>query len=145
MSTNFHDLNCVCFDLDDTLCDYEKNAEVSRYRMMNYAISRCKGLELSMFQEAYRESFQDMINYYGGQVIFLIKSGLETRLEHISRTLHRLGFYDPKLVNQLVNVYGEERRKTLELFSDSIPVLTAIKKKDRLSLVTNGPSDVTKK
>jgi HAD superfamily hydrolase (TIGR02253 family) len=142
MSKDFHDLKCVCFDLDDTLCDYEKSAKISRDIMMNYAISRCKGLDLNTFQEAYLESFQDMINFYGGQAIFLIKSGLETRLEHFSRTLYRLGFYDPKLVNQLVNIYGEERMKTLKLFSDSIRVLTVLKRKHRLSLVTNGPSDI---
>jgi putative hydrolase of the HAD superfamily len=139
---NFKEVKVVCFDLDDTLCDYEKSAKISRNKMMNYAISRCEGVELSTFQEAYKKSFQNMINHYGGQAIFLIKSGLETRLEHISRTIHRLGFYDPKLVNQLVKIYGEERRKTLKLFSDSIPLLTVLKTKYRLSLVTNGPSDV---
>lgn len=135
-------ISVVCFDLDDTLCDYEKSSKVSRLKMIRYAISKCEGLEIDSFQDAYDKAFKDMIKEYHGPTIFLRMSGYETRIEWVGRTLQYFGFDDSNLVHELVHVYGEERRKTLKLFPDAIHVLSFLKSKYRLSLVTNGPSDI---
>ena len=135
-------IKAVFFDLDDTLCDYEKSAEISRGKVFVYAISRCEGMELSRLQRAYNESLRDMIMEQGGEAIFLRKSGREVRLELISRTLHACGFDDSGLAEDLVNIYGKERRRTLKLFPDALYVLSSLRVKYPLGLVTNGPSDI---
>lgn len=132
----------VGFDLDDTLCDYEKSAEISRRKMFGYAVSMCNGLKLPQFRKAYDKALESMISEYDGAAIFLRMSGEETRLELISRALHACGFYDSRLAQDLVKIYGKERRKTLKPFSDALCVLSSLCRKYSLSLVTNGPSDV---
>lgn len=52
------------------------------------------------------------------------------------------GFFDYCLAEDLIDLYGEERRKTLKLFPEALRVLAFLRKKYRLGLVTNGPSDV---
>jgi putative hydrolase of the HAD superfamily len=110
--------------------------------MIRHAVSKQEGLETTHFQDAYNKAFQDMIKEYNGPAIFLSMSGYETRIEWVSRTLQHCGFDDPNLVHELVDIYGEERKKTLKMFPDAIQVLSYLKNKYRLSLVTNGPSDI---
>jgi putative hydrolase of the HAD superfamily len=135
-------ISVVCFDLDDTLCDSQKSSKASLLKMIRYALTKCEGLETEHFQEAYNKASKDMIKKYNGPSIFNRLSGYETRVEHIRRTLILCGFDDPNLVRELVDIYGEERRKTLKLFPDAIRVLSSLKIKYRLSIVTNGPSDI---
>lgn len=135
-------IKAVLFDLDDTLCDYEKSAEMSRGKMFDYAISRCEGMERSQLQRAYDESLRDMIMEQGGEAIFLRKSGREVRLELISHALHACGFDELSLAEDLVNIYEKERRNTLKLFPDALYVLSSLHVRYPLGLVTNGPSDI---
>ncbi|UCH02463.1 MAG: HAD family hydrolase, partial [Candidatus Bathyarchaeota archaeon] len=92
--------------------------------------------------DAYNKTFRDMIREYNGPAIFLKMSGKETRLQHVGRMLRECGCFDPQLVRELVDVYGEERRRTLKLFPDALHVLSTLKRKYQLILVTNGPSDI---
>jgi len=138
-------IKVVCFDLDDTLCDYENSASSSRLKMFNWAVAKCEGLEQSQFQRAYDKALKDMINQYNGSAIFLRMSGEQTRLELVSRALGACGFYDSFLAQELVNIYGEQRRKTLELFPEALHALSSLRTKYSLSLLTNGPSDVQRK
>jgi putative hydrolase of the HAD superfamily len=135
-------VKAIGFDLDDTLCDYEKSARISRMKMFDCAVSKCNGLKLSQFRKAYDKTLENIINEYEGAAIFLRMSGEETRLELISRALRACGFYDPRLAEDLVKTYGRERRKTLKLFPNALCVLSSLRRKYSLSLVTNGPSDI---
>ena len=69
-------------------------------------------------------------------------SGKETRIALVGNALESCGFNDAGLVDELVTVYGNERRKTYKLFPDALHVLSSINKKYHLSLLTNGPSDI---
>jgi putative hydrolase of the HAD superfamily len=109
---------------------------------MRYAISKCEGLEVEHFQDAYHKAFKDLIKEYHGPAIFLRMSDYETRVEQVGRTLQDCGFDNPNLVQELVDVYHEELKKTLKLFPDAIHVLSSLKSRYRLSLVTNGFSDL---
>ena len=97
-------ISVVCFDLDDTLRDYQQSSKISRLKMIKYAVSKCEGLEKDHFQEAYNNAFQDMIEKYHGHAIFLRMSGYETRIEHVSRTLQQCGYVDTNRVRELVDV-----------------------------------------
>jgi len=119
-------IKAVCFDLDDTLCDYEKSARISRRKMFNYAVSRCNGVVWSQLQRAYKECLNAMIEEQGGEAVFARKSGWEVRLELIGRTLHACGIDDPQLVKELVKLYSEQRRRTLKLFPDALRVLSSL-------------------
>jgi putative hydrolase of the HAD superfamily len=109
---------------------------------MRYAISKCEGLKIDHFQDAYRKAFKDLIKEYHGPAIFLRMNDYEARVEQLGRTLQHCGFDDPNLVQELVDVYNEELKKTLKLFPDALHVLSSLKSRYRLSLVTNGFSDL---
>ena len=135
-------IEVVCFDLDDTLCDYETSGKLSRKKLFHYAISKCEAVKLTQFQKAYDMALREMIEHHDREAIFLKMSGKDTWIEHLTRTLKIWGFNNSHLVEELVSIYGNERRKTLKLFPDALPVLSSLREKYSLSLLTNGPSDI---
>ena len=135
-------IKAVCFDLDDTLCNYEKSSRISRRKMFNYAVSKCNGVAWSQLQRAYNECLSAMMKEQGGEAVFIRKSGWEVRRELIDRTLRACGINDPPLVKELVELYSEQRRRTLKLFPDALQVLSSLHDRYPLGLITNGPSDI---
>ena len=134
-------MKVVCFDLDDTLCDSEKSTEAARLNIFNYVGSKREGLNLSKFQRAYDEIWEDIEKKYVRLITQLGIGEREIRIEHTNRVLRACGFYDPQLAEKLTNVYWEERRRTLNLFPDALPVLSSLRRTHNLSLLTNGTSD----
>lgn len=132
----------IYFDLDDTLCGYW-NASKAGLRAA-FGAHPVPGVEteeaIAGWARAFR-TFSPTLKATGLYQIYL-KSGETTRTEQMRLALEQFGIDDRDHAARLSHAYMTERDRNLKLFPDAIEVLTTLKKKYPLGLITNGPADI---
>lgn len=126
----------VVFDLDDTLCDYQK-AKSNAINEVNIVLKE-KKIELDSFWKEY--SLIEPILY--GQFIEGKISIEEYRMRRYSNIIDKQFNDSEEIANELNNIYMENANKNIELFDDVIPLFNELNRKSIKSVIlTNGPSD----
>ncbi len=132
-------IKCLIFDLDDTLCDYQrakKNAQI----VISKILSTIK-VDLNKFWEAYQIIEPDLFSKFLAQTI----SREEYRFHRFSDVLSLfLQDSDEKklLVMTFNRLYMQETNQKITLFDDVIPFFTKVQTtKLKMAILTNGPLD----
>ncbi|MCW4049354.1 MAG: HAD family hydrolase [Candidatus Bathyarchaeota archaeon] len=130
----------LCFDLDDTICDSHKSAEASRRAIIHYIadggviLSKVKTVYDSLWKEFDAKKYVELIFEHG-------YGEREIRGMHIEMVLKAIDRYDPQIIEELKEISWRVASENLIPYPDTHQVLTTLKKKYSLSLLTNGPSD----
>lgn len=127
-------LSAVVFDLDGTLCHYGISIE----RAMADAL-RQVGVppdligDLSLAADRYYDLWYDLQD---------VDSTLSLRERIWLSLLSEHGTNDPALARRIAQVYIAARTKSLVLFDGVLPLLSDLREKYSLGLLTNGPSEM---
>jgi HAD superfamily hydrolase (TIGR02253 family) len=135
-------IKVICFDMDDTLCDETKSDTFARSQVFHYVQTNHQDIDFSNFKKNYRKIWEDIDQQYE---VLITQPGIgekELRLDHAKRVLHSCDVLNPPLAYKLMRLYWEERRKALHLYPDSLQTLLSLQQSYKLSLLTNGPSDM---
>lgn len=142
MKPLFENVKAVVFDLDDTLCAYWDASKAGLKRSFELHPVEGKSPEemVLIWGDAYREfgptiKTSEWYNDY-------LHRGEPTRTEQMRRTLAKVGIKSKEHAQQLSEAYARERNAALVLFEESLEVLTILKSRYPLGLLTNGPADI---
>lgn len=132
----------IYFDLDDTLCGYWDASKAGlRAAFAAHPVpDRSTEEAIAGWAGAFRE-FSPTLKSTGLYEVYL-KSGETTRTEQMRLALASFGIDDRDHASRLSHSYMTERDRSLRLFEDAIEVLTTLKGKFPLGLITNGPADI---
>ncbi len=135
-------IKAIYFDLDDTLCGYWDASKFALRKVFEELAPDGFNAEemVRNWAGAFRE-FSPTLKKTGWYEGYL-KSGEPTRTEQMRLTLKRINRFDENLAQELSRRYGAERNQALSLFEDALDVLTVLKERFPLGLVTNGPADI---
>lgn len=135
-------MKAIVFDLDDTLCAYWDASKAGlRAAFERHPVEgRTTEEMIAAWGDAYREfgptiKTSDWYNDY-------LHRGEPTRTEQMRRTLAKAGIKSKEHARLLSETYAQERNAALALFEESIEVLSALKGRYPLALLTNGPADI---
>lgn len=130
----------ICFDLDGTLCDSAEAEEAARVEVVKRIAS--EGVEPGRAALAFKEHFDRYEEVYAELVI---KRGLgekQIRRRQVADTLSALGLKEPRLVEELSEAHWATMSRSFRLYPEAKTVLRRLGSKYRLSLLSNGPSDL---
>lgn len=136
-----HDIRGVFFDLDDTLCDYvtaSRTALRKTFEEFDLGVPPEKAVTIwrSIFPSFSKEIKTDRwYEHY-------LESGEPTRTEHMRRTLQALKIESDEFAKVLSRRYAELRLDYLKLYPEAEPLLSLLKGRYKIGLITNGPMDV---
>ncbi len=132
----------IYFDLDDTLCGYWDASKIGLREA--FAEHGPQGRTVEEMVLAWATAFRGFAptlkktGWYAGYLV----SGEPTRTEQMRRTLAEVGVTDEAMAQALSESYMRRRDANLKLFSDAVEVLTILKGRYPLGLMTNGPADI---
>ena len=140
--TPFADVRGIYFDLDDTLCGYWDASKAGlRAAFGANPIPNISTEEaIAGWARAFR-GFAPTLKSTGLYQVYL-KSGETTRTEQMRLALLEFGLDDAEHAARLSHAYMTERDRNLRLFDDAIEVLTTLKARYPIGLITNGPADI---
>ncbi|MFQ3611068.1 MAG: HAD family hydrolase [Fimbriimonadales bacterium] len=135
-------IRAVGFDLDDTLCVYLPVAVRARRQVFEELLQPLSGLDVEALDQHYRHAFKSMYSEIQSEQWYphYLRAGVVTRTETFRRMLHRLGLPTDGLAEQVSERYAQLREQYLHLHDDALPVLTELKTRYPLVVVTNGPA-----
>jgi putative hydrolase of the HAD superfamily len=135
-------IRAVYFDLDDTLCGYWDASKLALHQtfVQHAPEGRTPEEMVQAWATAFR-SFAPNLKKTGWYAGYLLK-GEPTRTEQMRRTLAEIGIVDEERAQALSETYMRLRDGNLRLFSDALEVLTDLKARYPLGLITNGPADI---
>ncbi|MCC3410179.1 MAG: HAD family hydrolase [Microcoleus sp. PH2017_29_MFU_D_A] len=131
-----HRIKYVIFDLDDTLCDYQK-AKKNAISLVNRVLES-SGIDVNQFWNSYSLIEPTLFRQFVKGII----SRDEYRLRRYADVIpgereNRLAFS-----SALNDIYMKEANHGITLFDDVIPSLKDLRKKEiNTAILTNGPSD----
>lgn len=126
----------VIFDLDDTLCDYQK-AKKNAISLVNRVLE-LSGIDVNQFWNSYSLIEPTLFRQFVNKVI----SRDEYRLRRYADVIQ--GAHENPLAFSLAlnSIYMKEANHAITLFDDVIPLLKTLEKKEiNTAILTNGPSD----
>ena len=130
----------ICFDLDGTLFDSASAEEAARAEVIKRIAS--EGVEPGRAAQAFDEHFDRYEEVY---VELVIKHGLgekQIRRRHVADTLSTLGLEEPLLTEELSEAHWATMSRGFKLYPEAAEVLRKLGSRYRLSLLSNGPSDL---
>lgn len=126
----------VIFDLDDTLCDYQK-AKKNAISLVNRVLE-LSGIDVNKFWSSYSLIEPRLFRQFVNGVI----SRDEYRLHRYADVIQ--GDHENPLAfsSELNSIYMKEANHEITLFDDVIPLLKTLEEKEiNTAILTNGPSD----
>lgn len=134
------EVRAVYFDLDDTLCAYWK---ASRQALREAFGEARLSASVDEAMDAWRRVFATFSEEVKRDPWYqhYLESGEPTRTEHLRRTLVLLS-EDDALAESISRRYALLRNEYLSLFPEAKPLLSTLRGKYQLGLITNGPADV---
>lgn len=133
---NLNSLSYIIFDLDDTLCDYQKAKKNAKY-LVNKLLIKNK-VNINKFWNDYSliepQLFRDFLN----QSI----SKQQYRIRRYADVLKQFNGEIEKLSLEINFIYMQEANHKINLYDDVIPCLKNLKNRlIKIVILTNGPSD----
>ena len=129
----------IFFDLDNTLWDFEKNSETTLLEIINEFNLINKGVNNAQdFIKRYKKHNERLWTLYRDNKITKEK----LRGERFLLTLKEYGLNDPKLANDFGLAYIKKSPLKKILFPFTIQVLSYLKSKYNLHIITNGFEEV---
>lgn len=126
----------VIFDLDDTLCDYQK-AKKNAISLVNRVLESSR-IDVNHFWNSYSLIEPTLFRQFVNGII----SRDEYRLRRYADVIQ--GTHENPLAfsSELNYIYMKEANHGITLFDDVIPLLKSLEKKEiNTAILTNGPSD----
>ncbi len=124
-------LDCICFDIDGTLCDYGVEPRTALER-----VCRDLGIEAALDPDEYYELYKVVAKERS-------ESGYsEVSDEAYRRLLEREGYGDPQLAERVADGYRRTRLASIELYPETLEVLETLSQRFRLGIISNGPSEI---
>ena len=126
----------IIFDLDDTLCDYQKAKDNAKH-LVNQTLEKL-GINVNQFWSIYGliepKLFREFLNNS------LTKR--QYRIRRYSDILKDWHFKPEELSLELNSIYMQEANHKIDLFDDVKPLMELLpKKRVKAVILTNGPSD----
>lgn len=113
----------VLFDLDDTLCDHSASLRVRLRMAFEPALLDVPGVDLNEVVEA-----------------SVARSIAGT--EHFADVLGAFSVTEPDRISGAIRRYISDRYRGLNLYTEALDVIQAIRQRTRVGLITNGPSKI---
>lgn len=121
----------VIFDLDDTLCDYQRGRAAAR-ECIDVLLTRA-GVDADRYWAQYNREFDALFTRF--------LNG-EFAVEEYRLMRFMIQGVDAPLAAEINRIYVEETSVNVPLFDDVIPCLEGLRARGlRLAVLTNGPSD----
>ncbi|MEM4272522.1 MAG: HAD family hydrolase, partial [Candidatus Bilamarchaeaceae archaeon] len=96
-------------------------------------------------EDDFRRAYSEVVKGAEAHGFRYDKTSIEYRTERFTSLLRHFRIRDEQLVREMVGAYSDSFEKNLELFPEAIPLLKKLKRKYKLYLVTEGPSDGKRK
>lgn len=129
------EVKAIFFDLDNTLYDYNSSSDYSKNKVFSYLLKRYPHLKREDILSSYAEIIQDAVEEEA--------KGLYDawdRQKRFSKLLLSLGLKDDGLSKRLVTIFAEARAESSKPYPDTQDVLSKLREKYVLGVITNGPS-----
>ncbi|MEZ0326744.1 MAG: HAD family hydrolase [Fimbriimonas sp.] len=140
--SDFSAVRAIYLDLDDTLCGYWDASKAGLRRALE--LEGPPGYTVEECVKAWATAFRDFAptlkktGWYEGY----LKLAEPTRTEQMRRMLSVLQIVDEERAQRLSEAYLRERDAALTLFEDALEVITKLRERYPLGLITNGPADL---
>lgn len=131
-------MKVICFDLDDTLIDFKLGEMKARLAFIKRLAERSK-TPLQLVGSKYDNIWSQIKPDY----MEMVKKGLnekEIRNVHFNRLVEEI-HYDGTITD-LDKMHWDYSLENFEVYSDADSVIKYLSKKYRLTMITNGPSDL---
>ena len=126
----------IIFDLDDTLCDYRKATENAKSPINE--VLDAHGIDTRAFWERFDQGIRSLFRQFSDRTISID----EYRIRRFADVLEGSHARFRELSSELNHIYMQETNHNIELFSDTIPLMKALRAKIiEAVILTNGPSD----
>ena len=126
----------IIFDLDDTLCDYRKATENAKAPINE--VLDAHGIDIHAFWEGFNRVKRPLFRQFADKAI----TRDEYRIRRFADVLEGSHARFRELSSKLNHIYMQETNHNIELFSDTVPLMKALRAKNiEAVILTNGPSD----
>ncbi len=133
--TNYHH---IFFDLDHTLWDFDQNAAIVLRKLFLECADHLTHISFDDFFDRYSYHNDQLWGLYGVDLI----PQAELRLERFRLSLAEFGVTNRDIVNHFVLEYPKQAPLQTHLFPYTKEVLSYLKSRYRLHLITNGFEEV---
>lgn len=134
------EFKAIFFDFDQTLHDFRKNSFAALGKAFRVASRKYK-----IKEDDFRCAYSEVVKGAEAHGFRYNKTSMEYRTERFTRLMEYFHIKDRDLVFEMVDAYSDAFEKNLELFPEAAPLLKKLKKKYKLYMVTEGPSDGKRK
>ncbi len=131
--------NHIFFDLDHTLWDFKTNSRLTLKEIhTHFSLEERGEISTDQFIEVYEKyNYKMWADYRNGKM-----SKKTLRTERFRQSLYRLGIKDLDLSFEIADFYVENSPVKRALFPGTIDVLTELKEKYILHIITNGFEEI---
>ncbi len=129
-------MNVITFDGDGTLWDISKVIRKALEKIAEIIHSRYPSVEVDI--DEFYKAWEEVVRTGGDLSLY------DMRRLSIHEVLKRHGIFTEDFGDDLFRIYLEERHSEIEIFPDTIPVLTELKKHFKIGLITNGNTQFQK-
>ena len=133
------ELNNIFFDLDHTLWDFDKNSDLTFFKILK---KNNLNIDVSKFLNSYHPINRKYWELYRENKV----SKADLRYYRLSDTFKKLNYdINDNLINQLAIDYIEHLSDFNHLIPDTLIVLNSLKSNYRMHIITNGFKEVQKR
>ena len=126
----------IIFDLDDTLCDYQRARENAKSPINE--VLDAHGIDIHAFWERFNRVKLGLFRQFADRTI----ARDEYRIRRFADVLEGSHARFRDLSSELNHIYMQETNPNIELFSDTIPLMKDLRAKNiEAVILTNGPTD----
>ncbi len=128
------EVKAIFFDLDNTLYDYNSSSDYSKNKVFSYLLDRYPHLKREDILSNYEKIIQDAVEKEAKGTY-----SAWDRRKRFSKLLLSLGLKDDGLSKRLVTIFAEARVESSKPYPDTQDVLSKLRGKYVLGVITNGP------
>jgi len=128
-------VKAIFFDLDDTLYDYSSSSDYSKNKVFSWLLDKYPDLRREDILSSYEKIIRDAVKEEAKG-----SYGAWNRQKRFSKFLRYLGVKDDGLSMRLVTIFAEARTESSKPYPDAHDVLSKLREKYVLGIITNGPS-----
>ena len=131
-------MKILCFDLDDTLCDLRTGELIARLKLRD-ELAKNSEMPIDMIGRAYDFLWAGVKQHY----MEMVADGLgelDIRTIHLGLVIDEIWGEDE--ADRLARLHWDIVLENFEVYPDAAKVVDGLSKKYRLTMITNGPSDL---